>query len=261
MELIDSHAHLDFPDFDNDLKEVIKRAELIGVKKIINVGSDLAHSQKAIRISHENENIWATVGVHPEEINETPLILIEKLRELSNLPKVVAIGECGLDYSYDEPKKGIQKALFKLQINLAYELNLPLVLHIRNGSDEQAVTDAYEIIKDNQVRGVIHCFSFGPSWAEKFINLGFYLGFTGIVTFKNALQVQESAKYVPLDRFLVETDCPYLAPQGHRGQRNEPAYVIEVAEKIAELKDLGIEEVAARAVENTENLFLKNLTK
>lgn len=255
MHLIDSHAHLDFSEFDDDRLETINRAKSSGIEKIINVGTDLESSQKSVKIANNNSNIWATVGVHPEGFS-TDLELVKKeVKRMAAEPRVVAIGECGLDYSYDDIDKQHQTDLFRLQVGLAAELNLPGVFHIRNGDDEWASKNAYEILKKVSLQGVVHCFSFGPDWAKKFLDLGFMLGFTGIVTYKNAIKVQESVRYTPLERLIIETDCPFLSPQNHRGKRNEPAYVLEVAEKIAELKNLAFKKVARETTENTQKLF------
>lgn len=257
MQLIDSHAHLDFSDFEADLDLVIARAGEAGVFKIVNIGADLARSKKAIDIAEKYEQIWATVGIHPEDCDIDPSVAGEEIRKLTNSSKkVIAIGECGLDYFYDETKKTKQKELFKTQIKIAKELKLPIVIHIRNGGDDTAVSDVYQILKENQIqKGVIHCFTLEKIWAEKFLGLGLHLGFTGIVTYKNAELVQESAKIVPVEKILIETDCPYLSPQKYRGQRNEPSYVVEVAKKISEIKNLSLDKVAEQTTKNAEKLF------
>jgi len=256
--LIDSHAHLDFPDFDNDLDGVILSAKNAGVEKIINVGADLSRSKKAISVAEKYNNVWATVGIHPEDSEniDIPRAIDEMRALIAGSKRVVAVGECGLDYNYSENRKKEQKALFQAQVELAKELNLPLVLHVRNGSDESAARDAYDILQTSgHKRGVVHCFTLGAEWAEKFINLGCHIGFTGIITYKNAENVRSSVKNVPMKKLLVETDAPYLAPQSVRGQRNEPAYVIEVAEKIAEIKHIDIKEVAETTTSNCQRLF------
>lgn len=255
MRLIDSHAHLDFSDFSHDLEAVITKAKDAGVDKIINVGAGIEHSKNAITVANKYNNIWATVGVHPEDSDLDIKYIDESLRSLAESPRVVAIGECGLDYYVDERNKDQQRTLFTLHINLAKELGLPLVVHIRNGADNQAVSDAYEILKKDPRIGVIHCFTLDSKWADKFMRLGFFLGITGIVTFKNAKTVQDSAFGIPLERLLIETDCPYLAPQKYRGKRNEPAYVIEVANKVAEIKNVSLQVVAEKTTENAEKLF------
>jgi len=161
-----------------------------------------------------------------------------------------------LDYFHNDHNKVEQRGLFQLQIELAIENNLPLVIHIRNGKDESAAIDAYDLLSEyKKVRGVIHCFTLNKEWAKKLLDLGFYIGFTGIVTYKNAQVVQESVRIVPIDKLLIETDCPYLAPQKYRGQRNEPAYVLEIAEKIADIKSTELADIATKTTLNCENLF------
>ena len=255
MQLIDSHAHLDFPDYDNDRELVIERAKAASVGKLINVGADLKQSKIAVMLAQKYPNVWATVGIHPEEMPANLEKDIEAIDLLAKEPRVVAIGECGLDYSYDKIEVASQKELFKLQIDLAKKENLPLILHLRNGQDEGAARDAYEILKNEKLRGVVHCFTMDKHWAKRFLDLGYYLGFTGIITFKNAEAIREVVQSVPLDRILVETDCPFLAPQRYRGQRNEPSYVVEVAEKVAELKSLSITKVAECTTKNVHDLF------
>ncbi|MFA5197095.1 MAG: TatD family hydrolase [Patescibacteria group bacterium] len=257
MPLIDSHTHLDFPDYDNDLDLVLSRAKQYGVDKIINVGADLVRSKKAIEIANKYGNVWATVGIHPEGCDIDISQAQKELKKLAtSSPKVVAIGECGLDYFYDDSKKVKQKALFELQINIAQELNFPLAIHLRNGKDETAAMDGYNLLKKNKVtNGVVHCFTFDKTWAKKFINLGLYVGFTGIITYKNAELLREAVKSVPIDRMLIETDCPYLSPQKYRGERNEPSYVSEIAKQIAETREEKIEKVTEQTAKNTEILF------
>lgn len=257
MPLIDSHAHLDFPDFDDDLQNVIERARLAGVAKIIDVGADLARSQKAISVADRFDNVWATIGIHPEDsevnINEAKK---EIIRLLESSKKVVAIGECGFDYFHGEAKTDEQKVLFQLQIDIAREFELPLVVHIRNNKDSSAAEDGYKLLKDSKVsKGVVHCFTLGKDWAKKYLDLGFHLGFTGIVTYKNATIVSDSALATPLDKLLIETDCPYLAPQKYRGQRNEPSYVTEIAHRIADIKEIDYSVVETETTKNTEVLF------
>jgi TatD DNase family protein len=259
--LIDSHAHLDFPDFKDDIEEVIQRAKNAGVEKIINIGADLDLSEKAIKIAESHDNIWATVGVHAEYADDHELgDLKEEIKKLAkSSEKVVAIGECGPDYYWNDQNKYKQLKLFELQLELAKELDLPLVAHIRNGMDECAAENAYDLLQKTGVkRGVVHCFTLEKRWVERYVNLGFYIGFTGIVTYKNAENVRESAKAVPLERLLVETDAPYLSPQSVRSLRNEPSYVVEVAEKLAEVKGVTLSEIERITTENAEALFLKS---
>jgi TatD DNase family protein len=260
MKLIDSHAHLDFEDFHPDFDAVLKRAAENGVEKIVNIGADLERSRASVMLAENYSNIWATVGVHPDEAANINLeeVKLELERLIKSSRRVIAVGECGLDYyrTSDKSEIAAQNALFKAQLEIAREHHLPVVIHIRTGENDQAIKDAVGIIKEVEYfNGVVHCFTFGPNEAKSFTDLGFHLGFTGIVTYKNAIDIQEAAKETDLDKILIETDCPFLAPQKYRGQRNEPSYVIEVAEKIAELRGLTAEEIATKAAENTEKLF------
>lgn len=280
LKLIDSHAHLDFDQFHDDFDDVLSRAHTSGVIKVINIGADLKTSQNSVMLASTHETIFASVGVHPDEVDSIDLALLHgQLIELAKSnPKVVAIGECGLDYYHikksmstntsqllsnqlsGEKTEGEiisgQQDLFRLQIEVAKHLGLPLVVHIRNGENNDAAKDAYEILRESDYKkGVIHCFSLDELWAEKFTNLGFYLGFTGVVTYKNAASIEGAAKVTPLTKILIETDAPFLAPQEFRGKRNEPAYVVEVAKKIAELKNETLENVASVTTKNAETLF------
>jgi TatD DNase family protein len=286
--LIDTHAHINFKVFDNDLEGVIKRS-LDNNTYFINVGSNLGTSVKAIEIAKKYDGVWAVIGCHPEHLvddinekvfldNKEQVIKIKKeifdykkyFELAKSSKKVVGIGETGLDFFYLKPEKqDIEKAkeleitVFKQFIKLAKELNLPLILHCRG--EEGRNYEAYDLMIDiissklqapsSKPNGVIHCFGGDLEQAKKFIDLGFFIGFTGIVTFKNAKEIQQIAKVIPLEKILIETDSPYLAPVPFRGKVNEPIYVRYVAEKIAELKGLKFEEVAERTFINAKNLF------
>lgn len=272
MQLIDSHAHLDFEDFHKDFDAVITRAKEAGVDKIINIGASLKRSQASVVLAENNANISAVVGVHPEEVEATDLSTIhDELMVLAkSSPRVVGIGETGLDYysatgsdQLGEPRKPLsdatkdkQKQLFQIHIDVARHLGLPLVIHIRNGEEDEAVNTAYEILKKSEYsRGVIHCFTLDAGWAKRFVALGFSLGFTGIITYKNAEEIRGAVAGIPLESILIETDAPFLAPQKYRGKRNEPAYVVEVAAKVAEIKGLTLEKVAEQTTINITKLF------
>lgn len=244
---IDNHAHLNFPEFDADREEVIKRANENGVG-IINVGVDLKSSKWAVELAEKNENMWAIVGQHPTDTEEA--FDAGAYRELLKSPKVVAIGECGLDYFHlKDDNKWVQKDLFVRQIELAQEVGKPLMLHIRD-----AYEDAIEILKKYpDVRGDVHFFAGSKEIAQQFIDLGFTLSFTGVITF--AKEYEELLKSLPLESILSETDCPFVAPVPYRGKRNEPAYVVEVVKKIAEIKDLSFEAVSSQLLANFKKLF------
>lgn len=253
-ELIDSHAHLDFKDFDKDRDEVIQRAFDGGVEKIITIGCSLDRSQAAIDLAQKYDNVYASIGVHPDDVKELgdPSAL-EKLHKFGQQEKVVAFGEIGLEY-YQLKEESIKKAQikgFREQLSLAKELDLPIILHCRDAYEEML-----EILKsDGAQRGVIHCFLGNREIARQFLDLGFYISFTGIITFKNATDILPVIKETPLEKILVETDCPFIAPEPYRGKRNEPAYVRQVAEKITSVKEAGMSEVEETTTKNTIELF------
>ena len=279
--LIDSHCHLDFPEFKNDLIEVIKRAEEAGIKIILNPGCNFATSRKAVELAQRFENIYAAVGVHPHDSIQINKESIQELEELAQNKKVVAIGEIGLDYFRMRNTREVQLAAFEKQLELAQKLNKPVIIHSRESdedifkildkfiSNKSAVADnrtnesrvsgtndrTIRTSPSGELRGVFHCFGGNWDFAEQVLAKGFLIGLTGIVTFPGAKNTHEVAKKIPLDKLLVETDAPFLAPQKHRGQRCEPAYVAEVAEKIAELKGVSVEEVAEVTTKNSEELF------
>ena len=252
--LIDSHAHLDDLRYDTDRDNVLQRAQTAGIEAIVTIGCDLATSQTAVALAHAHPNIFATIGVHPHEAKEIGEGWYESFRSLAQHPKVVAYGEIGLDYHYDHSPREIQRQRFREQIHLARELALPLVIHTREAQEDTVMILREEGAVD--VGGVFHCFS-GDMWlAKDALDLGFYLSFSGVLTFKNATMLRDIAKTVPLDRLMVETDCPYLAPVPYRGKRNEPAYVQYVAETLAEIRGNGsLESVARATVENTKRVF------
>ena len=252
--LIDSHVHLDDLRYDTDRDDVLQRAEAAGIEAMVTIGCDLATSQAAVALAQTHPRVFATIGVHPHETKEIQDGWYEALRSLARQPKVVAYGEIGLDYHYDHSPREVQRERFREQIRVARELNLPLIIHTR-----EAQNDTVTILREEgaaDAGGVFHCFS-GDAWlARDALDLGFYLSFSGVLTFKNATMLRDIAKTVPLDRLMVETDCPYLAPVPCRGKRNEPAYVQYVAEILAEVRGNGSFESLARAtVENTKRLF------
>ncbi|MCF7906908.1 TatD family hydrolase [Patescibacteria group bacterium] len=260
--MIDTHAHLNFENFSSDYSEVIKRSLENNVRLIINVGTNLVTSQKAVDLAEENESCRATVGCHPLEIEEGNFDL-EQYRNLiiENQNKVKAVGEIGLDYYYSQKEKVQQKEILIRQISLAQEFKLPLILHCRGDKEKpfEAYQELLEILKKDSfsgIKGVAHCFGANWSLAKKFLDLGFLISFTGIVTFKNAGdQLLEVVKKVPLDKFLLETDSPYLAPAPYRGQRNEPSYIPLIAQRIADLKEVSLEEVSKVTTLSAQKLF------
>ncbi len=253
--LIDTHAHLDDPKFNSDTDDVIKRAQDAGIENIITVGT----WQKDAGLGHilplldRYDILYAALGVHPHDAGDAGEEAFNEIKELSAHAKVIAIGETGLDYHYEHSPKNIQKTVFIKHIRLARELNLPLTIHSR-----EAESDTLEILAQEGIRaigGVLHCFSGSYEMAKKCLDMGLYLSFTGVVTFPKAANIHEVVKKVPVERMLVETDCPYLAPLPHRGKRNEPSFILETAKKIAEIKGLSYDDVARITTLNAKELF------
>ena len=250
--LIDTHAHLDFNDFDNDRDEIVLRAEKAGVSFIINPGCDLATSKKAVELSETYDSIYAAVGIHPNStFDASPGDNLEIARLAGN-SRVVAIGETGLDFYRDRSPRDLQVRAFRGQLDLARELNLPVIIHFRNVEYEGM--ELAGIDKFKELRGVFHCYGGSVEFAGKIISMGFYIGFDGPLTYRDSDRV-DVAREIPLDKCLLETDAPFLTPQKYRGKRNEPAYVIEVAEKMAHIKNCDIEEVIAVTGKNARELF------
>lgn len=257
--LIDTHAHLDYTDYDPDRAEVISRATDAGVTEIISIGTKIESSTRAVELAENFPNIWAAVGIHPCDVDNAPDDAIERLRALAQSPRVVAVGEIGLDYHHlpedsvaAEKNKQLQAVLFRQQLELTAKLGLNAVIHQRNSWD-----DTLKILADftGKMRGVFHCFGGTVEQAREVIALGHLVSFTGIVTFKNARQVQETARQVDARQFMVETDCPYLAPAPDRGKRCEPAHTRRVAEHIAGLRGVSLETVAAQTTETARHFF------
>lgn len=251
--LIDSHVHLDDRRFDKDRDYIIRTLEESGVDLVINPGADISSSIKAVSLAEKYPNIYAAVGVHPHDAKTMDENTIELLRSFTNREKVIAIGEIGLDYHYDNSPRDIQRKRFKEQLDLAKEVGLPVIIHSRD-----AAGDTFNMLKEAQdgtLKGVLHCYSGSVEMALEYVKLGFYISLAGPVTFKNAKVSREVAKVVPIDRLLIETDAPYLTPEPYRGKRNEPIYVRYVAGTIAELRGMTFEEVALKTAENTKRLF------
>lgn len=278
--LIDTHAHLDYPDFQKDLEEVIETARRAGVERIISIGTGLESSRRAVALAEKFDGVRAVVGLHPTHVTEEKEGWLDGIRALASHPKVAAIGETGMDYHHlpsenlastaaisalqaetlddtqaaiiDGAYKAAQAEAFTAQLDLAAELGLNVVIHQRD-----AWNDTLEILKNytGRLRGVFHCFGNTPDQAREILALGHLVSFTGIVTFKNAALVHEVAAAIPLDAFMVETDCPYLAPVPHRGQRCEPAHARLVAEKIAAIRHHTLEEIAIATTRTAEAFF------
>ena len=253
MQLFDSHAHFDDDKFKDDAYEIIENAFNNGVRYILNVGTDIKTSKRSIELAEKFEYVYATVGVHPHEVEKLKDSGEEAMRNLCTHPKVVAVGEIGLDYYYDHSPRELQKSWLTRQLKMAKELNLPFVLH-----DRDAHEDIMKIIKTEfpfNKSGVFHCFSGSWEMAKELLNMGFYISVGGSLTFKNAKKTVEVVKNISLDKLLIETDSPYLTPEPFRGRRNDSSYMKLVAEKIAEIRETSLEEIAAITTENAKRLF------
>ncbi|HLR33730.1 MAG TPA: TatD family hydrolase [Tissierellales bacterium] len=251
--LIDSHAHLDDRRFDKDRESIINSFEDNDISLVINPGADLSSSIKAVNLAEKYEKVYAAVGVHPHSAKEMDESTMKILKSFSNRDKVVAIGEIGLDYYYDNSPRDIQRKWFIEQMRLAKEVNLPIIVHSRDA--QQETFDLIKAEQDGSLEGVLHCYSGSVEMAKEYIKLGFYISIAGPVTFKNARVLKEVVREIPLDKMLVETDSPYLTPEPYRGKRNDPIYVRFVAATIAEEKGVSFEEVARITGENTKKLF------
>lgn len=258
--LIDTHAHLDNEQFRGDVSSVLGRAREAGVSKIINVGYDALSSRRSLDLSRLNPEVFTAIGVHPHHTNQLDIEAYGQLMTLASHKKVVAVGEIGLDYYYlkrssqysNYPSRERQIVAFEQMLDLALELQLPVIIHAREAdADILAILKSYSGV----LSGVVHCFSSNFDFADQLIGLGFAISFTGNITFNKAEELREVVKKVPLGSIMVETDCPDLAPEPFRGKRNEPALVVQVAEKIAEIKEISFEEVARSTTKKAEKLF------
>jgi TatD DNase family protein len=251
--LFDTHAHLNAIQYEEDIVEVIQRAKSENVTHIVVVGFDKDTIKKAMELTDQYDMIYAAVGWHPVDAIDMTDDDLKWIKELASHPKVVAIGEMGLDYYWDKSPKDIQKQVFRKQIQLAREVQLPIIIHNR-----EATEDVIKILQEenaSEVGGIMHCFTGSLEVAKQCMDMNFYISFGGPVTFKNAKKPKEVAAEIPMDRLLIETDCPYLTPHPFRGKRNEPSYVKYVAEQIATLKEVSVEEIARKTSDNAMRLF------
>jgi TatD DNase family protein len=254
---IDSHAHIDGHEFDADREEIIERAKAAGVSTILNVGTGDPHSdafERAVELGKTHESIYTAIGTHPHDARLYDDAAEEKIKYLINNEHVIAWGEIGLDFHYDNSPRDVQVEVFKRQLHAAQDCDLPVVIHTR-----EAEAETIEILQTEYEgaprRGVFHCFSGSIELAKRAVEIGFMISFSGIVTFKKAEELREVAKQVPLDRLLIETDCPYLTPIPYRGKRNEPAYVVEVARSLADLHSVELEEMGSITTNNFNRFF------
>ena len=252
MMLFDTHAHMDDRAFDTDREELLSALPGQGLALVMNPGCSLESSRNAVRLAKEYDYIYAAVGSHPDAADEVDEAVLEEYRKLCKLnPKVKAIGEIGLDYHYEDIPRDIQLKAFRAQMELARELGLPVIVHERDAHE-----DGMAVVRDfPEVTGVFHCYSGSAEMARQLVDRGWYIGFTGVLTFKNARKALEVAASIPLDRIVIETDCPYMAPEPFRGRRNDPGKLYRMAEKLAEIRGLSVEEVQAITVENGKQLY------
>ncbi|MEO6724267.1 MAG: TatD family hydrolase [Blastocatellia bacterium] len=257
---IDSHAHLDTPNYDADRAEVIARARAAGVEIMLEIaGSDIGKGslEPGLKLAEEYEFIYAAIGLHPHEASLYDTALEQTLLEHSSHPKVIAWGEIGLDYFYDHSPRDVQQRAFRRQLELAINFRLPVIIHTRDAEEDTIaiLRETWANADGTSIGGIIHCFTGTQELADAAIEMGFHISFSGVVTFKTAEELRNVARNVPMERLLIETDCPFLAPIPHRGKRNEPAFVIETARKLSELKATSLEEIAHITSDNFRRLF------
>lgn len=248
MEFIDTHAHLDFK-YDNSIETIIEEAKAEKVNNIITISSSVESLENAYKISNGYENIYYSLGIHPHDAKYFTKEIEEKIKKLKN-NKCVAIGEIGLDYFYNHSEKNTQKKVFVKQIEIAKELKLPIILHSRD-----ADTDTYEILKSEETSGVLHCYTSTKEILKKYLDLGLYVSFTGVITFKKTEHIKEALKYAPKDRVMIETDSPFLAPNPYRGKTNLPKYIPIIADEFSKIRRETLQEVASYTTRNAKTLF------
>lgn len=250
LKYIDSHAHYDDSAFDADRDIILPRIHESGVMKIINIGCDIKSCESSAELSEKYDFIYFAAGIHPENIDSLKGDWEEKIRDYLSCPKCAALGEIGLDYHYEGFDRDKQIEIFSRQLEIANELDIPVIIHSRDASG-----DTLDILRKYKPKGVLHCYSGSPETAREVISLGMYIGFTGVLTFKNAKKAVKTAECIPADRILVETDCPYMAPEPFRGQRSDSRMIVKVIDKLAKIKNLSPEEIAEITAKNTETLF------
>lgn len=254
--LIDSHCHLDFPDFAPDLDETVERAQRAGVSLMLTISTHVSRFERVLALAERFDGVYCTVGIHPHEAGKEPPVDATRLVELACHPKVVGFGETGLDYFYEHSPREDQQRSFRVHIAAARKAGLPLVIHTRD-ADKDIVRILQEEMANGPFTGVVHCFSSGPDLAAIALGLGLFISVSGIATFNKATTLRETLKNVPLDRLLVETDAPYLAPMPKRGKRNEPAFIVHTAAKVAEIKGVSADTLAQASTANFLRLFSK----
>jgi len=251
--MFETHAHYDDKAFDPDREELLNSMKENQVSYIVNVGASIETSKKTIELAEKHPFIYGAIGVHPSETAELNEEKLQWLKENSKEEKIVAIGEIGLDYYWEEPTKEIQHNWFSKQLQLAHEVNLPVIIHSRD-----AAKDTIDIMRSNQaerLNGIIHCYSYSKETARDFLNMDYYFGIGGVITFNNAKKLVEAVEYIPIDKILLETDCPYLAPMPYRGKRNSSVYLSYIATKIAQIKGITYETVVEETCKNAKKLY------
>ena len=256
-KIFETHAHYEDVKFDSDREELLALLPKQNIEYVINVGSNLETTRKSIELAKQYDFIYAAVGVHPSDIAELNESTFEELKEVADYEKTVAIGEIGLDYYWDKDTlvQEKQREWFKCQMLLAKEKNLPVIIHSRDAAED--TMKVMKEVKAEEIPGVIHCYSYSLEMARQFIKMDYYIGIGGVLTFKNAKKLKEVAAEIPLERILLETDCPYMAPEPHRGERNSSLYIPHVIEKLAEIRNITKEEIIAITNENARRLFLR----
>lgn len=254
--IFDTHAHYNDQAFEEDRKELIESLPLNGIGLAVNVGADLESTSASIQLAEAYSHVYASAGVHPSDTGELNEENFAWLKNQTGHKKVVAVGEIGLDYYWDEPERSVQKKWFERQMELARETKLPVIIHSRDAAKD--TLDMMKGLHAEEIGGVIHCFSYGTDMAREFLNMGFYLGIGGVLTFKNAKKLKEVAEYTPIDRIVLETDCPYMAPVPNRGKRNSSLNLPYVAEELAAIKGLSREKIEEITFENGLKLYRIN---
>ncbi len=256
MMLVDTHCHLDFPKLADQLDDVLARARNADIKQMVTICTKVRQFDKILQIATSRDNVFCSVGTHPHYAEEEQDISVDEIIALSTHSKVVAIGEAGLDYHYDNSPRDLQQTVFRRHIDIARQTGLPLVIHTRD-ADEDTIAILKEEMSNGAFPALIHCFTASRKLAEEVLAMGLYISLSGVLTFKNSTDIQAIATDLPLDRLFVETDAPFLTPTPHRGKTNEPAYTQHTAQKLAELKRLSLEEIARTTTENFYRLFTK----
>lgn len=251
--IFDTHAHYDDEAFDADREELLRELPRQGIAKLVNIGASMASCQKTIELMNHYDDVYGALGIHPSETKELTEESFEWLREQCRQEKCLAVGEIGLDYHWEEPERPLQQKWFARQLNLARELSLPVVIHSRDAAKD--TVDIMTAERASEIGGVIHCFAYTKETAKIFLNMGFFMGIGGVLTFKNAKKLKEAAEYIPLERIVLETDCPYLAPEPNRGKRNSSLNLPYVVKALADIKGITEEEVRQAVWKNSHELY------